>query len=77
MTAVIVEAANLRAGPGTDYPVVGGLYQDAQAPLLGRNQSGDWLQLQLPDGPAWIYAPLVRTTTPIPDLPQIDPPPDP
>ena len=72
---VIVEGANLRAGPGTDYPVVGGLYQNARAPLLGRNQSGDWLQLQLPDGPAWIYAPLVRTTTPIPDLPTIDPPP--
>ncbi|MCY3897085.1 MAG: SH3 domain-containing protein [Caldilineaceae bacterium] len=71
---VIVEGANLRAGPGTDYPVVGGLYQDARAPLLGRNQSGDWLQLQLPDGPAWIYAPLVQTTTPIPDLPTIDPP---
>ncbi len=74
---VIVEGANLRAGPGTDYPVVGGLYQDAQAPLLGRNQAGDWLQLQLPTGPAWIYAPLVQTTTPIPDLPTIDPPPDP
>ena len=73
---VIVEGANLRAGPGTDYPVVGGLYQNAQAPLLGRNQSGDWLQLQLPDGPAWIFAPLVQTTTPIPDIPQIDPPPN-
>ncbi len=73
---VIVEGANLRAGPGTDYPVVGGLYQDAQAPLLGRNQAGDWLQLQLPEGPAWIYAPLVQTTTPIPDLPTIDPPPN-
>ncbi len=73
---VIVEGANLRAGPGTDYPVVGGLYQDAQAPLLGRNQSGDWLQIQLPTGPAWIFAPLVQTTTPIPDLPTIDPPPN-
>ena len=73
---VIVEAANLRAGPGTDYPVVGGLYQNAQAPLLGRNQTGDWLQIQLPEGPAWIYAPLVQTTTPIPDLPTIDPPPN-
>ncbi len=73
---VIVEGANLRAGPGTDYPVVGGLYQNAQAALLGRNQSGEWLQLQLPDGPAWIFAPLVQTSVPIPDLPQIDPPPN-
>ena len=73
---VIVEGANLRAGPGTDYPVVGGLYQNAQAALLGRNQSGDWLQIELPTGPAWIFAPLVQTTTPIPDLPTIDPPPN-
>ena len=74
---VIVEGANLRAGPGTDYPVVGVLYQDDTAALLGRNQAGDWLQLQRPDGPAWIFAPLVQTTVPIADLPIIDPPPSP
>ncbi len=74
---IIVEGANLRAGPGTDYPVVGGLYQDQTAALLGRNQAGDWLQLQTPDGPAWIFATLVQTTIPIPDLPTIDPPPNP
>ena len=45
---VLVEGANLRAGPGTDFPVVGGLYQNESAPLLGRNQTGDWLQVQLP-----------------------------
>ncbi len=74
---IIVEGANLRAGPGTDYPVVGGLYQDETAALLGRNQAGDWLQLQTPNGPAWIFATLVQTTIPIPDLPAIDPPPNP
>ncbi len=73
---VIVEGANLRAGPGTDYPVVSVLYQDDTAPLLGRNQTADWLQIDLPTGPAWIFAPLVQTTVPIPDLPQIDPPPN-
>ena len=74
---VLVEGANLRAGPGTDFPIVAGLYQDESAPLLGRNQTGDWLQVQLPDGPAWIFAPLVQTTVPIPELPLIDPPPTP
>ena len=53
---VLVEGANLRAGPGTDFPVVGGLYQNESAPLLGRNQTGDWLQVQLPDGLGWIFA---------------------
>ena len=74
---VLVEGANLRAGPGTDFPVVGGLYQNESAPLLGRNQTGDWLQVQLPDGLGWIFATLVETTLPIADLPLIDPPPAP
>ena len=74
---IIVEGANLRTGPGTDYPVVGGLYQDEKAPLLGRNQNGDWLQVQLPETIAWIFAPLVETTLPIAELPLIDPPPTP
>ena len=73
---VIVEGANVRTGPGTDFPVVAGLYQDESAALLGRNQTGDWLQIQLPQTTAWIFAPLVQTTVPIADLPQIDPPPN-
>ncbi len=73
---VIVEGANLRAGPGTDYPVVSVLYQDDTAPLLGRNQTADWLQLRLPQTTGWIFATLVQTTVPIDDLPQIDPPPN-
>ena len=74
---VLVEGANLRTGPGTDFPVVAGLYQDESAPLLGRNQTGDWLQVQLPETTAWIFAPLVQTTVPIAELPLIDPPPTP
>ena len=74
---IIVEGANLRTGPGTDFPVVGGLYQDEKAPLLGRNQSGDWLQVQLPETTAWIFATLVQTSIPIAELPAIDPPPTP
>ena len=74
---VIVEGANLRTGPGTDFPVVGGLYQDEKAPLLGRNQNGDWLQVELPETTAWIFAPLVQTSIPISELPAIEPPPTP
>ena len=74
---VVVEGANVRSGPGTDFPIVGGLYQNEKAALLGRNQTGDWLQIQLPETTAWIFAPLVQTTVPIADLPLIDPPPAP
>ncbi len=71
---VIVEGANLRAGPGVDFPVVDVLYQNQTAALTGRNQAGDWLQLQRPTGPAWIFAPLVETTVPTADLPIIEAP---
>ena len=64
---VLVEGANLRAGPGTDFPIVAGLYQNESAPLLGRNQTGDWLQIELPDGPAWIFAPSSRQPCPSPN----------
>ena len=43
--------------PATDFPVAGGLYQNEKAALLGRNQNGDWLQVQLPETTAWIFAP--------------------
>ena len=74
---VIVEGVNLRAGPGTDFPVVGVFYQNETAALLGRNQTSDWLQVQLPETTAWIFAPLVQTSIPISELPAIDPPPTP
>ena len=74
---VLVEGVNLRAGPGTDFPVVGVFYQNETAALLGRNQTSDWLQVQLPETTAWIFAPLVQTSIPISELPAIDPPPTP
>ena len=73
---VLVEGANLRAGPGTDYAVVGVLYKEDTAALLGRNQTGDWLQLEGADGPVWIFAGLVETTVSVADLPLIDSPPN-
>ncbi len=71
---VVVEGANVRAGPSTEFPVVGGLYQNEQAALLARNGSGDWLQVQLPDSVGWIFAPLVETSVPISELAVAEPP---
>lgn len=72
---VVVEGANVRSGPSTEFPVVGGLYQNEQAALLARNGSGDWLQVQLPDSVGWIFAPLVETSVPISELAVAEPPP--
>ena len=48
--------ANLRGGPGTGFPVVGGVKAGDVLEATARNQAGDWLQLA--DG-AWIAAFLV------------------
>ncbi len=52
--------ANLRAGPGTDYAVVGGVTAGQALDVVGRNQAGDWLRLA--DG-RWIAAGLVAGVT--------------
>lgn len=48
--------ANLRGGPGTNFPVVGGAARGQVLAVVGRNAAGDWLRLA--DG-AWIAAFLV------------------
>ena len=72
LVTILVEGANVRAGPGTDFAVVGGLYENEQAALLARNRSGDWVQVQLPESVGWIFAALVETNVPIAELPVVD-----
>jgi hypothetical protein len=50
--------ANLRGGPGTNFPVIGSVATGQELIVTGRNQSGDWLQLA--DG-KWIAAFLVNS----------------
>ena len=49
--------ANLREGPGTDYPVIGSTVAGQALQPVGRNSAGDWLQLATG---AWIAATLVN-----------------
>jgi uncharacterized protein YraI len=49
---------NVRAGPGTDYVVLGKLLAGQEAPALGRSAGGDWVQIsypEAPDGLGWVY----------------------
>lgn len=48
--------ANLRAGPGTTYPIVGQVTAGQPLVLTGRNQESTWLQVQ---SASWIAAFLV------------------
>lgn len=52
-----VRNANLRAGPGTNYAIVGSVQRADQLDLVGRTGDGSWYQLR--DG-RWIAAFLVQ-----------------
>jgi hypothetical protein len=60
MTATVNANCNKRGGPGTDNPIVGTLKAGDIVRPIGRNQSGDWYQL---DDTGWVLAALV----PVPD----------
>jgi len=54
--ATVKTAANLRSGPGTNYPKTGSAAVGQGLDIVGRNQASDWYQLA---GGAWIAAFLV------------------
>lgn len=68
---------NVRAGPGTDYPIVGILIAGQRVPALGRSVGGDWIEIVYPGiegGTAWVYSPLVTVEG---SLRVVEPPPTP
>ena len=55
-----MKSGNLRAGPGTNYAVVGTVGAGTPFELLGRNQAGNWLFVRANGAEAWIAAFLVE-----------------
>ena len=62
--AVVQSAAlNVRAGPGTAYPVVGSARQGESLAVTGRTQDSAWLEVNLPSGKkGWVSSSLVRSS---------------
>jgi hypothetical protein len=61
--------ANLRAGPGTTYPIVGGLQAGECVEITGRNPAGSWFHLAAGD---WIAVFLIANPPPIETVPLVD-----
>ena len=60
--ASITTRMNVRAGPGTNYPIVGQAAPGDQYIISGRNPSGGWWQIIYGGQYAWVYSPLVTAT---------------
>lgn len=58
----VVQAVNLRAGPGTYYDKVGGLAAGDQFEIMGQTENGEWYCIKLASGEVvWLAAFLVTT----------------
>ena len=58
---VNVDLLNVRAGPSADAELLGQVKQGDALPILGRDDTGDWLRVQLSDGQAgWVSTQFVR-----------------
>jgi hypothetical protein len=72
--------ANVRSGPGTNYPAVGALEQGASAPAIGRNAAGTWFVIEFSGGfggEGWISGQVVEYGGDVNDLPVVAAPPPP
>ena len=59
---VAVARLNVRAGSGTDYPVLMVVEADQLYDIVGRNPAGDWWQVCCVDGrEGWVFGELVTT----------------
>jgi hypothetical protein len=54
------KAANLRAGPSTDFPVVGGIKAGQALEVLGKVPGAEWFAIRMGDRHAYIHTRLVH-----------------
>lgn len=67
---VAAKAANLRAGPGTDFPIIGGVRPGDPLDVLGRAPGTEWLALRQGSGQAFIHTRLTHQTDEPPPVTQ-------
>lgn len=70
--------ANIRNGPSTYYPIIDAITAGWDMVLTGRNQAGDWFQIDyggLREG--WIWSQLLTTSGDTGSLPVVNVPPPP
>jgi uncharacterized protein YraI len=62
--------ANLRSGPGLEFPIIGGTITGQELTIVARNEAGDWFLL---DNGGWIASFLIANPPAITDVPLFDP----
>jgi hypothetical protein len=72
-----LQTVNVRVGPGASFSAFEALTPGTEIQIIGQDESGRWLNVQLEDGrEGWINTPLVRIDPTSTTFPTITPPPD-
>ena len=54
-----INLMNVRSGPGTNHNVLGGANQGERYPITGKNQIGDWWEIDFNGQKGWVFGELV------------------
>jgi SH3 domain-containing protein len=76
----ITKPANVRTGPGLDYPVVAGINTGETLPAIGRDGAGEWFAISFaggPNGVGWVSSLVATLDGLVNDLPIIEAAPPP
>jgi TolB protein len=68
---------NVRTGPGTAYPIIGGLSRGDTVEVVGKNTAGTWLRIAYSGQEAWIAAAYVDLTGSLAEVLEVSAPPSP
>jgi uncharacterized protein YraI len=60
---------NVRAGPGTAYPIVGQMQAGQELAILAENSDASWWQVNLGTQVGWVSASVVNTSGPVDQVP--------
>ncbi len=78
MAIMLAASVNMRAGPGTDYPVLVSVPGGTEFTVLGQDETGEWLYIGLDDGEAgWVDRSLTSYAGEAPVVLAAAPPPTP
>jgi uncharacterized protein YraI len=69
VTPTVTVDANLRAGPGTEFPVIGGTITGQALTIVGRNADGTWFRL---DNTGWVFGELISNLPPLETIPVVN-----
>jgi hypothetical protein len=65
---------NIRSGPGTNYPIIGGLPTGQSLEIVGRNADFSWWQVSTPDGLGWVAASVTTASNADESIPIVEVP---